>query len=118
MSTITIWDFDFDDGSTEPRDSSSAAIAACGMLEMAKHMTGEKACYYENMAERLLLALYRTCAVLSAEQSNGLLMHGTYARKSNENPCSDRGVDECNTWGDYYYLEGMVRVHRDWRSYW
>ena len=29
---IPYWDFDFDDGSSEPRDSSSAAIAACGML--------------------------------------------------------------------------------------
>ena len=33
---VPYWDFDFTDGSTEPRDSSSAAIAACGMLEMAK----------------------------------------------------------------------------------
>ena len=35
---IPYWDFDFDDGSSEPRDSSSAAIAACGMLEMVKYM--------------------------------------------------------------------------------
>ena len=115
---VPYWDFDFDDGSTEPRDSSSAAIAACGMLEMAKHMTGEKAQYYEDMAKRLLLALRNTCAVTSREQSNGLLLHGTYARKSNENPGANRGVDECNTWGDYYYLEGLVRIHRDWKSYW
>ncbi len=115
---IPYWDFDFDDGSTEPRDSSSAAIAACGMLEMARHMTGEKAQYYEDMAKRLLLALRSNCAVTSKEQSNGLLLHGTYARKSDENPCANRGVDECNTWGDYYYLEGLVRIHRDWKSYW
>lgn len=115
---IPYWDFDFDDGSTEPRDSSSAAIAACGMLEMARHMTGEKAQYYEEMAKRLLLALRKNCAVTSKEQSNGLLLHGTYARKSDENPCVNRGVDECNTWGDYYYLEGLVRIHRDWKSYW
>lgn len=115
---IPYWDFDFDDGSTEPRDSSSAAIAACGMLEMARHMTGEKAQYYQDMAKRLLLALRNHCAVTSKEQSNGLLMHGTYARKSDENPCANRGVDECNTWGDYYYLEGLVRIHRDWKSYW
>lgn len=115
---IPYWDFDFDDGSTEPRDSSSAAIAACGMLEMARHMTGAEARYYEEMAKRLLLALRTHCAVSSRKQSNGLLMHGTYARKSDENPCSDRGVDECNTWGDYYYLEGLVRIHREWKSYW
>ncbi len=115
---IPYWDFDFDNGSAEPRDSSSAAIAACGMLEMAKHMPEVKAQYYENMAKRLLLALRNTCAVTSKEQSNGLLLHGTYARKSNENPCANRGVDECNTWGDYYYLEGLVRINKDWKSYW
>jgi len=115
---IPYWDFDFDDGSNEPRDSSSAAIAACGMLEMARHMTGEQARYYEEMAKRLLLALRKNCAVTAKEQSNGLLLHGTYARKSDQNPCANRGVDECNTWGDYYYLEGLVRINRDWKSYW
>ena len=35
---IPYWDFDFDTGSTEPRDSSAAAIAVCGMLEMAKYL--------------------------------------------------------------------------------
>lgn len=48
---IPYWDFDFDDGSTEPRDSSSAAIAACGMLEMAKYLEPEEAEKYTALAE-------------------------------------------------------------------
>lgn len=115
---IPYWDFDFDDGSGEPRDSSSAAIAACGMLEMANYLPEEKAIYYTGMAKRLMLALWQRCAVKSSAESNGLLLHGTYARDSVNNPCTDRGVDECNTWGDYYYLEGLVRLSRDWKSYW
>lgn len=115
---IPYWDFDFDDGSDEPRDSSSAAIAACGMLEMAKYLPEEKAGYYTGMAKRLMLALWQHCAVKSPEESNGLLLHGTYARDSVNNPCTNRGVDECNTWGDYYYLEGLVRLSREWKSYW
>lgn len=115
---VPYWDFDFDDGSEEPRDSSSAAIAACGMLEMAKYLPEEKAAYYTGMAKRLMLALWERCAVKRPEESNGLLLHGTYARDSADNPCSNRGVDECNTWGDYYYLEGLVRLSRDWRTYW
>ncbi len=115
---IPYWDFDFDDGSDEPRDSSSAAIAACGMLEMAKYLPEEQAEYYRAMAERLMLALWQRCAVKSPEESNGLLLHGTYARDSVNNPCTNRGVDECNTWGDYYYLEGLVRLSREWRTYW
>lgn len=118
QNLIPYWDFDFDDGSDEPRDSSSAAIAACGMLEMAKYLPEEKAGYYTGMAKRLMLALWQHCAVKSPEESNGLLLHGTYARDSVNNPCTNRGVDECNTWGDYYYLEGLVRLSREWKSYW
>ncbi len=107
---IPYWDFDFDDGSDEPRDSSAAAIAACGMLEMAKYLPEEKAGYYRDMARRLMFALWEHCAVKDAAVSNGLLLHGTYARASVNNPCTDRGVDECNTWGDYYYLEALLRI--------
>lgn len=115
---IPYWDFDFDDGSDEPRDSSAAAIAACGMLEMSRHLPDEKAGYYRDMAARLLAALWQHCAVKDKTISNGLLLHGTYARASAGNPCSNRGVDECNTWGDYYYLEGLTRLSSDWKSYW
>lgn len=107
---IPYWDFDFDDGSTEPRDSSAAAIAACGMLEMASYMPAEEAGYYRAMARRLLKALTSHCAVTDPAQAGGLLLHGTYARASAENPCTDRGVDECNLWGDYCYLEGLIRT--------
>ena len=115
---IPYWDFDFDDGSGEPRDSSSAAIAACGMLEMAKFMEAEEAAYYRDMAGRLVKALSARCAVRQPDESNGLLLHGTYARASAGNPCADRGVDECNTWGDYFYMEALTRLVTDWEPYW
>lgn len=115
---IPYWDFDFDDGSTEPRDSSAAAIAVCGMLEMAKYLPEEKAGYYRRMARRLMYALWQHCAVRDGKASGGLLLHGTYARASVNNPCTNRGVDECNIWGDYYYLEGLVRLSTDWKPYW
>ena len=115
---IPYWDFDFDDGSSEPRDSSAAAIAACGMLEMAKYLEQTEAAYYTRTARQLLEALWEKCAVRSREESNGLLLHGTYARGTAHNPCTDRGVDECNTWGDYFYLEGLTRLMKDWEPYW
>lgn len=115
---VPYWDFDFDDGSPEPRDSSSAAIAACGMLEMAKYMAGEEKLYYTDMAKRLVKALWARCAVKGPDESNGLLLHGTYARASAGNPCANRGVDECNTWGDYFYMEALTRLTADWKPYW
>ena len=34
---VPYWDFDFDTGSDEPRDSSSGVIAVCGMLETVSY---------------------------------------------------------------------------------
>lgn len=107
---IPYWDFDFDDGSSEPRDSSAAAIAACGMLKMAEFLEEEEAAYYRDMAGRLVKALTRTCAVHGEKEAGGLILHGTYARASKNNPCRNVGVDECNLWGDYYYLEALIKL--------
>ncbi len=115
---IPYWDFDFDDGSTEPRDSSAAAIAACGMLEMSQYLNETEASYYRSLAKKLVKAMVEHYAVKDSKQSNGLLLHGTYARASENNPCQNVGVDECNTWGDYYYMESLVRLSKDWKSYW
>ncbi|NBK23314.1 MAG: glucoronyl hydrolase, partial [Spirochaetia bacterium] len=115
---VPYWDFDFTDGSDEPKDSSASAIAICGMHEMAKYLDEDKAKFYRSEAEGLLLVLIDACAATEPSASNGLLLHGTYARKSPYNPCNNRGVDECNTWGDYFYLEALMRFSKDWDSYW
>lgn len=115
---IPYWDFDFDTGSEEPRDSSALAIAVCGMLEMSNYLSGEQADFYRKTADRLLLALIEHCASRDVKTSNGLLLHGTYARGTEHNTCTDRGVDECNTWGDYFYLEALMRRLREWNPYW
>ncbi len=39
---VPYWDFKFKDESNEPKDSSAAAIAVCGMLEMVKYLDEEK----------------------------------------------------------------------------
>lgn len=115
---IPYWDFCFEVGSGEPRDSSAAAIAACGMLEMAKYLPEDKATYYTGIARRLVKALYDTCAAKSEDQSDGLLLHGVYGKKTPYNDCRSHGIDECNLWGDYYYLEALVRLKYNWNPYW
>lgn len=115
---VPYWDFDFTDGSDEPKDSSASAIAICGMHEMAKYLDEDKAVFYRTEAEKLLHVLIESCAATDPKTSNGLLLHGTYARKSEYNPCNNRGVDECNTWGDFFYLEALMRFAKDWDSYW
>lgn len=115
---VPYWDFSFTDGSEEPKDSSAAAIAVCGMLEMAKYLDEEDANYYKSSAEKILKSLIDNYSVKDSSISNGQLLHGVYAKKSEFNTVNNRGVDECNTWGDYFYLEAIVRCIKDWNLYW
>ena len=115
---IPYWDLTFTSGG-EPRDSSAAAITACGLLEMAGHLPPQDAAQCTLLAGQLAHALWERCAVKDPAVSNGLLLHGVYAKASPYNPIpKDRGVDECNTWGDYFYLELLTRLEKDWAPYW
>ena len=31
---------------------------------------------------------------------------------------SGKGVNEGNIWGDYFYLEALMRKKKDWEMYW
>ena len=31
---------------------------------------------------------------------------------------SGKGVDEGNIWGDYFYMEALVRFKKNWKMYW
>ena len=115
---IPFWDLCFTDGDDQPRDSSSASIAACGMLEMAKYMDAEDAGYYTGTAKKLMKSLYDGYAVKDPKTSNGLVLHSTYSNHSPYNTCNHYGVDECNSWGDYFYMEALMRLHEDWKPYW
>lgn len=105
-------------GDDQPRDSSSASIAACGMLEMAKYLKPDEAEAYRATAKRLMKALYDGYAVKDPKESNGLVLHSTYSNHSPYNTCNHYGVDECNIWGDYFYMEALMRLKKDWNPYW
>lgn len=115
---IPYWDLEFMSGDEQPRDSSSASIAACGMLEMVKYLKEEERGYYIKTAKQLMKAVYDRCAVKDIKQSNGLVLHSTYSNHSPYNTCNHYGVDECNSWGDYFYMEALTRLMKDWNPYW
>ncbi|MEJ2044926.1 MAG: glycoside hydrolase family 88 protein [Reinekea sp.] len=114
---IPYWDLSFTKGS-EPRDSSSASIVACGLLEMARHVSETQAREYESIARQFMKSLHDNYAVKSPEEANGLVLHGTYSKKSPYNSCTEEGVDECMSWGDYFYMEALMRLYKNWHSYW
>ncbi|MDO5416348.1 MAG: glycoside hydrolase family 88 protein [Lachnospiraceae bacterium] len=115
---IPYWDFTFTDGSTEPRDSSASAVVACGLLEAARHLPEKEADTCKQIARKLMKVLVDRCSAQSPEESNGQLLHGVYGRKTPYNDCIDHGIDECNLWGDYYYVEALTRLSKDWNPYW
>lgn len=111
---VCYWDLIFNDGSNEERDSSAAAIAVCGMLEMVKHLplTDEYRRTYEDAALKITKSLADNYTSVTDPNSNGILLHAVYHKKGGN------GVDECNIWGDYYYFEALVRLIKDWKLYW
>ncbi|MCX7708360.1 MAG: glycoside hydrolase family 88 protein [Clostridia bacterium] len=110
---VAYWDLIFTEGNEE-KDSSGTAIAACGMLEMAKHLplTDPYKRIYENAALKIVKSLTDNYTSQSYPASNGVLLHAVYGKPQGA------GVDECNIWGDYCYFEALVRLTRDWKLYW
>ncbi len=86
---------------------------------MAKYLPEAEAAFYTEKAGELAKSLWEHCAVKDKAVSDGLLLHSVYARKSPYNPIpEDNGVDECSTWGDYFYMELLTRLTQDWKPYW
>lgn len=110
---IPYWDLIFTSGDEE-RDSSAAAIAICGMLEMTRWLDDSDPlkAVYRNAALHTLNSLMDNYTTKGLPESNGLLLHGVYSKPRND------GVDECNLWGDYFYLEALVRCMKRWELYW
>lgn len=111
---VAYWDLDFDDSSDEERDSSSSAIVVCGLLEMIKHLDeGEERDYYETAAYKILSSLvHHYSAPRNDPNSNALLLEGVYSKPGHF------GVKEANLWGDYFYVEALMRATTDWELYW
>ncbi|MGM0124579.1 glucuronyl hydrolase [Enterococcus sp. AZ194] len=111
---VPYWDLIFGDGSGEERDSSAASIAACGLLELSKQLplSDPKHNEYEAVAIEMLQALSTKYTSAQTPKSNGLLLEGVYDKKT------DKGVNECMIWGDYYYLEALTRLAKSWFSVW
>ena len=98
----------FNDGE-EPRDTSAAAIAICGILEMDKYFPNAK---FRAKAIEMLDALLKEHSARALEYSNGLIMNSMYNRKAGHQP-------ECSIWGDYYTMEALYRtIKPEWKVYW
>lgn len=107
---VPYWDFDADLSQPAPwgaqKDSSAGAIAASGLLDLAKQTKSpEKAARYRQTALATLDALCRP--EFLADQTpgwEGILKHGVYHTAKN------LGVDESVMWGEFFFVEALTKV--------
>lgn len=112
--SVSYWDLIFGDESGQSRDSSATAIAVCGIHEMLKHLpeVDPDRETYRHAMHAMLRSLINHYATDVPQEGSPLLLHGVYSWHSG------KGVDEGNIWGDYYYLEALLRFYKDWEIYW
>lgn len=107
---VPYWDFDADLSQPPPRgaqkDSSAGAIAASGLIDLAKQTAApEKAARYRKTALAMLDALVDSEYV--ADQTpgwEGVLKHGVYHTEKN------LGVDESVMWGEFFFVEALSKI--------
>lgn len=110
---ICCWDLVFTDDDKTPRDSSAAAIAACGLLELAGALplSDQSREAYASWAWHMVRTLGKGY-LAPLDGSNAVLLHAVYHMPNKA------GVDEACIWGDYFYLEALMRLRRVWSPYW
>jgi unsaturated chondroitin disaccharide hydrolase len=102
---VAAYDF-LDPAPDAPKDTSAQAIAAAGLLALAELSTGTERRGWLDHAGRLLSPLCGRYVIAPApgrETSRGFLGGGCYFLARN------RGVDSELMFGDYYYLEALLR---------
>lgn len=111
---VVYWDFDVPVEEGTPRDSSASAIAACGMLELLEWLgdNDPDRDLLEDGLNRTMTGLVEKYATTDLAEAEGLLKHGSYHVRGNRAP------DDYMIWGDYYYLEALVRIDKGIKGYW
>lgn len=101
-------------GTEAVRDSSAAAITACGLMTLVNVLPvlDVHRPHYEEMALRIITSLTENYLARDDEPCEGVLKHSVYHMADN------KGVDECCSWGDYFYLEALTRLRQVWTLYW
>jgi len=98
---VPYWDFNAPDIPNDVRDSSAAAIAACGLLDLADSAQVPS---YRDTALKILTSLATDYTSRDHPGEEGILLHATGAKPLGKE------IDVSLTYGDYYFLEGLLRV--------
>ncbi len=102
---VPYWDFNAPNIPNEERDASAAAIAASGMLELSGYVkNGEQ---FRKAAEDILISLSSDAYLAKAGTNNNFVLMHSVGHK----PAKSE-IDTPLVYGDYYYIEGLLRYDR------
>ncbi|AZS15932.1 glycoside hydrolase family 88 protein [Paenibacillus lutimineralis] len=110
---VAYWDFNAPIDKDTYRDSSASAIVAAGLQELLEHMDEQdpdREYFMQGLTDSLtsLVENYSTIG----EEAEGLLNRGSYYVRGGLSP------DDYMIWGDYYYLEALMRLEKGIKGYW
>jgi len=108
---VPTWDLRLPAEAPRQRDSSAGAIAAGGMLRLARLEGGAAEDGFSRPATGLLERLV-ACCLETLPEGQGLLRHGTYHLHK------QRGVDAYFICGDYFFLEALLAVQEKTPDFW
>jgi unsaturated chondroitin disaccharide hydrolase len=99
------WDYDAPVEGGALMETSAAAIAASGLLQLSGLSADPaKAHFYRECARRILATLCREWLAEPDPQWEGILKGGVYHIRKN------LGVNESVMWGEYFFLEALERA--------
>lgn len=102
---VPFWDFRAPKDQQDCVDTSAAACAASGLLEIANWVPEHEASLYRNAAEKIVKSLYENYGAWDNEEEEGLVTHGTIYRNS------DRYPDHVPIiYGDFFFVEALTKL--------
>ncbi len=97
------WDYTLGEGAPRHRDSSAGAITAAGLFLIAEQLGGAKGARYREAGLRMLGGLIARCDITARPGAQGFLDEGCYWLSNGQSHAM-------LTYGDYYYLEAVLRA--------
>jgi unsaturated chondroitin disaccharide hydrolase len=109
---VPLWDYDLPADRTPYRDTSAGAVTAAGLYALAQgYGQGDGVARYTALADRILLGLVEHYDIAGEPEAEGLLKEGA--------AFVDLGrADNLLPYGDYYYLEALMRAVGHTEFFW
>jgi unsaturated chondroitin disaccharide hydrolase len=116
QEVVPVWDFRLSKDSPPLRDSSAAAVAACGLYELASHHPEETA--WATAGDTLLKKLCTPKYLDERPECHGVLKDAQVGDGFIAGTSSYQAKNVYTSWGDYFFMEALGRRVHGNVSYW